>query len=130
MSDDTGSPRSLSYLAEPLQIEKQRHGTTVLLKVSGVAAAEVAGQLSRALQEAAREKPKLLAVDLAELSFIGSLGLGGLVAAHVTCEKNGVQIFLINPRKFIREILVLTKLSTLFKVCDTLAEAEQLASAG
>ncbi len=114
----------------PLQIEMSEHGSTVVIKVSGMAAVEVVGQFSRALQEAAARKPRLLAVDLSGLSFISSTGLGGIVAAHVTCRKNDTRMYLINPKPFIREILDLTKLSSLFEFCDSLAEAEQLAGAG
>ena len=114
----------------PLQIEMSEHGSTVLIKVSGMATVEVVGQFSRALQEAAARKPRLLAVDLSGLSFISSTGLGGIVAAHVTCRKNDTVLCLINPKPFIREILDLTKLSSLFEICDSLAEAEQLAGAG
>jgi anti-sigma B factor antagonist len=115
---------------DPLQIEMSERGGTILIKVSGMAAVEVVGQFSRALQEAAARKPKLLAVDLSHLSFISSTGLGGIVAAHVKCRKNDTTLCLINPKPFIREILNLTKLSSLFEICDSLAEAEQLADAG
>ncbi len=114
----------------PLQIEMSEHGSTVLIKVSGMAAVEVVGQFSRALQEAAARKPRLLAVDLSGLSFISSTGLGGIVAAHVTCRKNDTRMCLINPKPMIREILDLTKLSSLFEICDSLGEAEQLVGAG
>ena len=124
LSADPGPP------GDPLQIEVSEFGSTCLIKVSGMAAVEVVGQFSRALQEAAARKPRLLAVDLSHLSFISSTGLGGLVAAHVTCRKNDTKMCLINPKPFIREILDLTKLSSLFEICDSLAEAEQLAGAG
>ena len=129
MSDAQPIPADAVHLGDPLQIEMSEQGATVLIKVSGMAAVEVVGQFSRALQEAAARKPRLLAVDLSGLSFISSTGLGGIVAAHVTCRKNDTLLCLINPKPFIREILDLTKLSSLFEICDTLPEAEQLAGA-
>ena len=131
MTDKTRtSSRGVDASADALQIELVERGSTIVLKVSGMAAVEVAGQLSRALQEAAVKKPALLAVDLSGLSFISSMGLGGLVAAHVTCNKTGTTMCLINPKRFIREILNLTKLSNLLVVRDTLDEAEQLVQRG
>ncbi len=130
MSDARPIPADLVQPDAPLQIEMSEHGSTVLIKVSGMAAVEVVGQFSRALQEAAARKPRLLAVDLSGLSFISSTGLGGIVAAHVTCRKNDTLLCLIHPKPFLREILDLTKLSSLFEICDTVAEAEQLAGAG
>ncbi len=126
MPDPTRTPGA----PEPLQIAVEDRGSTVVLKVAGMAAVEVAGQLSRALQEAANRAPRLLLVDLSGLSFISSTGLGGLVAAHVTCEKNNTRLCLVNPRPFIREILEVTKLSTLFKIVDDPEEAEQQFRAG
>ncbi len=113
---------------EPLRLKMIEKGSTVVVQVSGMAAVENAGKLSRMLQEAAALKPSLLAVDLSELSFISSTGLGSLVAVHVTCQKSGTKLCLINPRPFLREILDITKLNQLFDSCDSLADAEQLPS--
>lgn len=117
-------------LAGILQLELQERGEMLVLKVSGMAAVEDAGQLSRALQEAAARRPKILVVDLSGLAFISSTGLGGIVAAHVACVKNGTRMFLINPQPFIREVLHITRLSDLFRICETVEEAEQLVVPG
>ena len=85
-------------------------------------------QTRKALQTAANLKSKIMVIDLAELGFISSTGLGGIVAAHVTCQKNGTKMFLVNPKPMVREVLEVTRLTTLFKICDTLEEAEQLAA--
>lgn len=114
--------------AEPLRLKMIEKGSTVVVQVSGMAAVESAGKLSRMLQEAAALKPSLLAVDLSELSFISSTGLGSLVAVHVTCQKSGARLCLINPPSFLREILNITKLNQLFDTCDSLADAEGLPS--
>jgi anti-anti-sigma factor len=92
-----------------------------------MAAAEVASQLSRALQEAAQQRPRVLAVDLSGLAFISSTGLGGLVAAHITCQKNGSRFVLVSPKPLIQEILDVTKLNTLLRIVDSVDEAAQLA---
>lgn len=125
MSGTRTSSGGAGIPAEPLQIEMVDLGSTVVVKASGMAAVEVVGQLSRALQEAAGKKPALLALDITGLSFISSTGLGGIVAAHVTCQKNNIAMALINPKPFIREILNLTKLSSLFNIYDSVADAEQ-----
>lgn len=114
--------------ASPLQSEMIERGDILVLKVSGMAAVEVSGQFSRVLQEAAARNPKILAVDLSGLSFVSSTGLGGLVAAHVTCQRNGTKMYLLKPRPFINEILEVTKLCNLFKVCDSLEEIQRLAA--
>lgn len=126
MTQTLDSANSNEPSAEPLRLEMDQKGSTVVVRVSGMAAVETAGKLSRMLQEAAALKPSLLAVDLSELSFISSTGLGSLVAVHVTCQKNRARLCLINPPPFLREILNITKLNQLFNTCDSLTEAEKL----
>ncbi|MCH8053139.1 MAG: hypothetical protein IH895_03695, partial [Planctomycetes bacterium] len=57
MSDARPISADPLHSGAPLQIEMSEHGSTVLIKVSGMAAVEVVGQFSRALQEAAARKP-------------------------------------------------------------------------
>lgn len=117
--------------ADPaLQIDLEDRGSTLVLRVSGSAAADVADQLAQALQHAAQQRSQVLAIDVSGLTFISSTGLGGLVAAHVTCQKNGTRLFLIDPQPFLVDILQITRLNSLFKVCQTLEEAEQQARGG
>ena len=126
MTQATHSVNPNELPTEPLRLKMIKNGSTVVVHVSGMAGVENAGKLSRILQEAAALKPSLLAVDLSELSFISSTGLGSLVAVHVTCQKSGTRLCLINPRSFLIEILNITKLNQLFHTCDNLADAEQL----
>lgn len=128
MTQATDSANSNNPPAEPLRLKMIEKGSTVVVQVSGMAAVETAGKLSRILQEAAALKPSLLAVDLSELSFVSSTGLGSLVAVHVTCQKSGTRLCLINPQSFLTEILNITKLNQLFETCASLADAEQLLS--
>jgi anti-sigma B factor antagonist len=108
-----------------LQLAMTEQDEMLILKIAGMAAVEVAGQLSRALQEAAARSPKILVVDLSDLNFISSTGLGALVAAHVTCQRNGSRLCLLKPREFIQEILEVTRLSTLFEVCESLEKVRE-----
>ena len=117
MSDAQPIPADAVHLGDPLQIEMSEQGATVLIKVSGMAAVEVVGQFSRALQEAAARKPRLLAVDLSGLSFISSTGLGGIVAAHVACPKNDNLLGLTHPTPFTPKIPPPIPVHSLLAVC-------------
>ncbi|MCG3137060.1 MAG: hypothetical protein HJJLKODD_00902 [Phycisphaerae bacterium] len=130
MTAPTPNPASPGSSSGVLTLTREQQGDVVVVRVRGMAVAEMAGQLSRALQEAAQLQPKVMAVDLSELGFISSTGLGSIVAAHVSCQKYGTRLFLINPRPMIAEVLRVTRLNNLFKVCATVAEAEQLVAGG
>lgn len=130
MTDESRQSEPAANTASPgLEISVRERGATTIASISGFATAEFAGQLSRTLQELAIQKPGMLAIDLSGLAFVSSTGLGSMVAAHVTCMKHGVKLFLINPKPAIFEILQITKLTKLFSICETVQEAEQLASA-
>lgn len=122
------TPDSAPDTSAPMNIELDPRGKTTVIRVSGAAGADASAQLNRTLQQAADDRPRLLAVDLSQLSFISSTGLGGLVSAHVSMERDGVTMCLVDPHPIIREVLNITRLDTLFHVVDTLDEAEQLAS--
>lgn len=57
---------------------------------------------------------KLIQLDLTDLNWIDSMGLGTLVRIHVSCKAAGSQLKLVNVGKRIKELLVLTNLVTLF----------------
>ena len=112
----------------PLNIELDSAGSTTIVRVSGSAGADTSPQMTQTIQQAAEASPKLLAVDLSGLSFISSTGLGGLVGAHVSMERDGVTMCLVNPHPVVRDVLGVTRLDTLFRVVDSLDEAEQVAN--
>jgi anti-sigma B factor antagonist len=57
-------------------------GEVAIVAVSGVIDAVTAPQFDEALRAAAANKPEGLVVDLTEVEFLASAGMGVLVAAH------------------------------------------------
>ncbi len=53
-------------------------------------------------------------LDLTDLSFVDSMGLGSLVRLYVSCKKMGSCLELINLGKQVRELLGLTQLLSVF----------------
>jgi anti-sigma B factor antagonist len=77
----------------------------------------------RSLLQQGRQK---LLLDLGNVSYVDSAGLGQLVQAHVTVKKAGGSLKLLNLTKRLHDLLILTRLATVFDTYDT--EAEALAS--
>lgn len=67
-------------------------------------------------------------LDLGEVSYIDSSGLSTLVAGYVSAQKQGGQLKLLHLTRRIRDLLQITRLSTVFEGFDSQAEA--LASFG
>ena len=66
---------------------------------------------------------KRLVLDLAEVSYIDSAGLGTLVAAYTSTRNEGGDIRLASVTKRFDELLNITKLVTIFSVYDTVDDA-------
>jgi anti-sigma B factor antagonist len=87
----------------------------------------VLGEESNALREKLKSliaagKQKIV-LNMAEIDYIDSAGLGTLVAAHLSAQNAGASIRLCNLGKKFHEVLQLTKLLTIFDVYDTEAAA-------
>ena len=79
---------------------------------------EGASALRDKLRElAASDHPKVL-LNLGEVSYMDSSGLGMLVASFATFTSVGGQLKLLNPTKRVKDLLVVTKLLTVFEVYD------------
>jgi anti-anti-sigma factor len=84
------------------------------------------------LQIAVRtEHSSTVIVDLAEVPYVDSAGLGALVSAHVSLHKTGKHLVLsgVNPR--ILKLFEITRVESLFLIFQTLDQAiEALSNAG
>lgn len=80
------------------------------------------GEESSRLRDAVREiilkGSKRIIVNLGEVSYIDSAGLGELVSAFIAVKKAGGELKLMNVTKRISDLLVITKLVTVFEVND------------
>ena len=66
---------------------------------------------------------KNIVLDLTNVTMIDSSGLGTLVAAHSSAKSNGASLRLCNVGSRFNELLLITKLYTVFEVSSTEAEA-------
>jgi anti-sigma B factor antagonist len=73
-------------------------------------------------QVLARGEKRIL-LNLAEVSYIDSSGLGELVAGYATCRREGADLKLLHLTQRVRELMVITKLLIVFDVFDDEQEA-------
>lgn len=86
----------------------------------------VFGDESSALREAVKKaiaENNRIVLNLAEVTYIDSGGLGTLVALHTTAQNAGGAIKLANLTKRVDDLLQVTKLLTVFDVYNSEAEA-------
>jgi len=119
---------------EPLSDEEE---TNVALKmtnreVDGVSVVALAGRIvlgeeSNALREKVKglisSGKKKVVLNMDNVTFIDSAGLGTLVAAHHSAKSQGAGLRLCHLGSKFQEVLQITKLMTVFDVYNTEAEA-------
>jgi anti-sigma B factor antagonist len=66
---------------------------------------------------------KKIVLNLAEVNYIDSSGLGELVSAYTAVKNAGGELKLLNLTSKVRDLLVITKLVTVFDVKDDEAAA-------
>ena len=62
-------------------------------------------------------------LNLGEVSYVDSAGLGEIVQSYATVNKSGGALKLLNITKRIKDLLSITKLLTVFECHDNEAEA-------
>ena len=107
-----------------LDVSERQAGDVTILDLTG----EVRlGDSSVALRDSVRKladggKNKVL-LNLAGVKYIDSSGIGELIANYTTISRQGGQLKLLNLTDRIQNLLVITKLLTVFDSFDNEAEA-------
>lgn len=78
------------------------------------------------IKELVNKGQKKILVNLGEVTYIDSSGIGELVSGYTTVSNAGGQLKLLNLTKRVHDLLQITKLYTVFEVFDD--EAKALAS--
>jgi len=99
-------------------------GDVTVIDVSGRV---TLGEGSSAIREAMRDQTdkgnKKILLNLGEVSYIDSTGIGELVAGFTTVANDGGTVKLLGLTKRVKDVLLITKLYTIFEVFEDEAEA-------
>lgn len=113
-----------------MQLEQRIVGNVALVKVAGDITLNKGGDilLKDKVHSLIQQGHKDIVIDLSGVSYIDSAGLGELVQAYATTRNRGGALRLLNLTKRVRDLLVVTKLLTVFDTFEN--EADALASFG
>jgi anti-sigma B factor antagonist len=67
---------------------------------------------------------KTLILELSHVPYIDSAGIGALVGAYVTHQKEGRNLALVGVTERVRNTMQVTRVETFFKFYDSLAAAQ------
>jgi anti-sigma B factor antagonist len=103
-------------LPEELVTSLDRAADTVTVALHGEVDVATVDQVRVALADAIAGRPRALVVDMADLSFIDSTGLGALIFGFQRCRDQGITFRLANTSRGVRQILVLSGLIEVVEV--------------
>ena len=104
-------------------VEKEVSGVTVLQLIGRVTLGEESNQLRNKLKDTLSQGKTRLVLDLGEVTYIDSAGLGTLVSGFTSAQNQGANLKLANLTKRFNEQLNITKLVTVFDVYDNVQDA-------
>jgi anti-anti-sigma factor len=96
-------------------IKSEQTGDVAVLQCAGRV---VRGEAIHFLKDSVTslKEPRVVVLDLTEVEMIDGGGLGMLVFLHRWTRDNGIQLKLVNPSRFVREVLDRTRLSCVFNI--------------
>jgi anti-sigma B factor antagonist len=110
-----------------MKIDIRTIGDVRILDCSGkITLGEGTMAVRNTVRDILKDGGRKIVLNLAEVSYIDSSGIGEMVSTYTTVTSNNGQLKLLNLTKKIQELLAITKLLTVFQVYDN--ESAALAS--
>lgn len=102
-------------------------GESLMGKYSGEITMEITQSFKREVEKVLEDgKSSLLVLDLSEISFMDSSGIGFLVACNTRLQSSGKTLVLFSPSAQVRKTLELVQLMEFFKVVENQQELDVL----
>jgi anti-anti-sigma factor len=98
-----------------LKIKSEQTGDVAVLQCAGRI---VRGEAIHFLKDAVTslKEPRVVVLDLTEIEMVDGGGLGVLVFLHRWTRDRSIQLKIVNPSGFVREMLDRTRLSCVFNI--------------
>lgn len=109
-----------------LEVSRQVVADILLVELKGVINVQTSGILQDSLKSVAKEKEFRVILDLSEVTFIDSSGLGVLVNFLSLAEQNSGKFVLVGASGTVRETFRLLEISSLFAVANDRPSALKL----
>jgi anti-sigma B factor antagonist len=115
--------RESKEMAE-LEVKERQAGDVTILDLSGsVRMGEGAVSLRNSIRSLVEQGKKKILLNLGGVKNVDSSGIGELIANYTTITRDGGQLKLLNLTEKIQNLLVITKLLTVFDSYDNEADA-------
>ena len=100
-----------------LKITNREMGPIMVVNLSGrLTLGDASAHLRQTLKDLIDSGKKKIVLNLGEVGYIDSSGLGELVSGFTTVQKNGGELKLSNLTQKVNDLLTVTKLYTVFEI--------------
>lgn len=110
-----------------VQYESVKIADKFVLKLQGDLIGDDSGpKLVELVSDALNDGVKTCIIDLSEVRYISSSGIGVLITMLTKMRNAGGEVYLTSPSEHVKKLLIITKLNNIFVVYDSLEEALSL----
>jgi|ERR1039457_4001656 anti-sigma B factor antagonist len=107
-----------------VKLTTHQKGEVIIVVASGkLTMGEGTSALRTKIRELVASGSRRIVLNMADVSYMDSSGMGELIAAHTTVTTAGGEIKLLNLAKRVHDLLKLTKLYTVFEAFEDEASA-------
>lgn len=104
-------------------LETDSEGTSALVTIRGDFDLQVAERASAELTRVEASAPELLVIDLSDLSFLDSSGMGVIAAAQARAADAGRRLLVVRPPPGVRRAFEVSGLDDVINMVDDVAAA-------
>ena len=102
-----------------MKISNREVDDVTIVDISGqITLGDETGRLRATVAALVDKGKKKIVLNLAEVSYIDSSGVGELVGSYTTVRSHGGELKLLNLNKKVHDLLQVTKLYTIFDIKD------------
>jgi anti-sigma B factor antagonist len=110
-----------------MKFEQEIKNNTFVIKLSGDLIGENSGtNILDVVNNAINQKIMTCIIDISELRYINSSGIGVLITILTKFRNKGGEVYLMNPSENVKKLLVITKLNAIFQIVKSEEEVEKL----
>lgn len=107
-----------------MRVQYRQVADAIIIDLNGrIVAGEEAALLRDSIRGLLDRGEKKIMLNLAEVPYIDSAGIGELVRAYVAIERERGWLKLMSPGRKVLEVLEIVKLDTIFQIYSSEAEA-------
>jgi len=104
-----------SFPTPELRFDIERNVSETIVRGKGRLTSETSNVLHEAFRSLLAPGTKSIVLDLSDVSFIDSSGLGALLGVYISAQRAGCELQISNPSSRTKDLFQMTRLGSIFK---------------